>query len=162
MNSTSSDIDPSDFREVCGRYATGVTVITVLDREGRPFGVTANSFTSVSLDPPLVQFSLDRGASVFPVFENADFFVVNVLARGQQQLSSWFSKNSEGFEEVPHATWASGCPILDGCLANIECTKYAVYDGGDHVIILGRVGRLIGAANGEPLLFYRGAYGDFS
>ena len=161
MNSTSSDIDPSDFREVCGCYATGVTVVTVLDGQRRPFGVTANSFTSVSLDPPLVQFSLDRGASVFPVFEATDAVVINVLARDQQSLSSWFSKNSDGFDAVTHATWASGCPVLDGCLANIECTKYAVYDGGDHVIILGRVRRLACAA-GEPLLFYRGAYGDFS
>ena len=161
MNSTCSDIDPFDFRDVCGHYATGVTVVTVLDKDGKPFGVTANSFTSVSLDPPLVQFSLDRGASVFPVFEATDAFVINVLARDQQFLSSRFSKNSDGFDSVPHRTWTSGCPILDGCIANIECTKYAVYDGGDHVIILGRVRRLACAA-GEPLLFYRGAYGEFT
>lgn len=161
MNSIPSDIDPSDFRDVCGRYATGVTVVTVLDREGCPFGVTANSFSSVSLDPPLVQFSLDRGASVFPVFEATDAFVINVLARDQQTLSSQFSKTSDSFDAVTHVAWSSGAPILDGCLANIECAKYAVYDGGDHVIILGRVRRL--ACNtGEPLLFYRGDYGDFS
>lgn len=158
----STEIDPSRFRDVCGRYATGVTVVTVLDRAGRPFGVTANSFSSVSLDPPLVQFSLDRGASVFPLFEWTESFAFNVLGRDQQWLSGRFAENADGFDDVAHTRWDSGCPILEGCIANIECEKFAVYDGGDHVIVLGRVQRLECVATGEPLLFYRGGYGGFA
>jgi flavin reductase (DIM6/NTAB) family NADH-FMN oxidoreductase RutF len=155
-------IDPRRFREVCGQYATGVAVVTACGGQGRSFGVTVNSFTSVSLDPPLVQFSLDRKASVFPIFIEATHFVINVLSTGQRQYSSRFALRSDAFEEVVYAAGMHGCPVLEGCIANIECEKYAVYDGGDHVIILGRVMHLHCAPGNEPLLFFRGGFGTFT
>jgi flavin reductase (DIM6/NTAB) family NADH-FMN oxidoreductase RutF len=162
MNEQSVAIDPRRFREVCGQYATGVAVVTATGGQGRQIGVTVNSFTSVSLEPPLVQFSLDRKASVFPIFTTTDHFVINVLSTGQRQLSSRFALRSDGFEEVTVAVGVYGCPVIGGCLANIECEKYAVYDGGDHVIILGRVMELHCAPANEPLLFFRGSYGTFA
>lgn len=162
MNEQSVAIDPRRFREVCGQYATGVAVVTASGGQGRHIGVTVNSFTSVSLEPPLVQFSLDRKASVFPIFTTTDHFVINVLSTGQRQLSSRFALRSDGFEEVTVAVGAYGCPVIGGCLANIECEKFAVYDGGDHVIILGRVMELHCAPANEPLLFFRGSYGTFT
>ena len=161
MDDTTETVDPLQFREACGRYATGVTVMTAVDGSGRGVGVTVNSFSSVSLDPPLVQFSLDRGASTFHVFEKADRFVVNVLARDQKEISNRFADRSD-FEGLAHEHWDGGCPVLPGCLATIGCEGYATYDGGDHLIILGRVSRIEAGSPGEPLLFFRGGYGTFS
>jgi len=162
MDDDCAAIDSRRFREVCGQDATGVAVVTACCVEGRPKGVTVNSFTSVSLEPPLVQFSLDRKASIFPVFIDATHFAVNVLSSGQRALSSRFALSSDAFEEVGYAAGGDGCPVLEGCLANLECAKFAIYDGGDHVIILGRVRRLHCAPAREPLLFFRGSYGTFS
>ena len=150
------------LRHALGRFVTGVTIVTCRDPRGTPAGLTANSFGGVSLEPPLVQFSLDRKASVFPIFTTTDHFVINVLSTGQRQLSSRFALRSDGFEEVTVAVGVYGCPVIGGCLANIECEKYAVYDGGDHVIILGRVMELHCAPANEPLLFFRGSYGTFT
>lgn len=154
-------IDPHQFREVCGQYATGVAVITAKDSD-RQVGVTVNSFSSVSLDPPLVQFSLDRKASVFPVFTDCGHFAVNVLSRDQQALSNMFAVRSDAFEEVDFAEGVGGCPVFADCVANLECEKFAVYDGGDHIIILGQVRQLRCAPAADPLLFFRGTYGTFS
>jgi len=137
MNDGQAGIDPHQFREVCGQYATGVAVITASAAD-RQVGVTVNSFSSVSLDPPLVQFSLDRKASVFPVFTECGHFAVNVLSRGQQALSNMFAVRSDAFEEVDFSEGVGGCPVFADCVANLECEKFAVYDGGDHIIILGR------------------------
>jgi flavin reductase (DIM6/NTAB) family NADH-FMN oxidoreductase RutF len=161
MDDVNTGIDPRQFREVCGQYATGVAVITA--KEGaRLVGVTVNSFSSVSLDPPLVQFSLDRKASVFPIFSACGYFAVNVLSREQQALSNMFAVRSDAFEEVAFAGGTGGCPVIEGCIANLECEKFAVYDGGDHIIVLGRVKRLQCAPATEPLLFFRGGYRSFS
>jgi flavin reductase (DIM6/NTAB) family NADH-FMN oxidoreductase RutF len=162
MEKQRMDIDSRRFREVCGHYATGVAVVTACGGQGRLAGVTVNSFTSVSLDPPLVQFSLDRKASVFPIFTDASHFVINVLSNEQRQHSSRFALNSDAFEEVVYGPGMHGAPVLEGCIANIECEKYAVYDAGDHVIILGRVTELHCAPANEPLLFFRGSYGTFT
>ena len=161
MNDGQAGIDPHQFREVCGQYATGVAVITASAAD-RQVGVTVNSFSSVSLDPPLVQFSLDRKASVFPVFTECGHFAVNVLSRGQQALSNMFAVRSDAFEEVDFSEGVGGCPIFADCVANLECEKFAVYDGGDHIIILGRVKQLRCAPTSDPLLFFRGTYGTFS
>ncbi|MCG8546163.1 MAG: flavin reductase family protein [Alphaproteobacteria bacterium] len=161
MDDVVDSIDSRRFREVCGAYATGVAVVTAVDAAGTPTGVTVNSFSSVSLNPPLVQFSLDRGASVYPVFETADHFAVNVLAREQEWLSARFSTDANHFVGVEYIGWDNGCPIIQGCLANFECSRYALHDGGDHVIILGHVRRLECVPAGEPLLFHRGQYGSF-
>jgi len=161
MNDGQAGIDPHQFREVCGQYATGVAVITASAAD-RQVGVTVNSFSSVSLDPPLVQFSLDRKASVFPVFTECGHFAVNVLSRGQQALSNMFAVRSDAFEEVDFSEGVGGCPVFADCVANLECEKFAVYDGGDHIIILGRVKQLRCAPTSDPLLFFRGTYGTFS
>jgi flavin reductase (DIM6/NTAB) family NADH-FMN oxidoreductase RutF len=161
MDDAPAGFDPHQFREVCGQYATGVAVITARSADG-PVGVTVNSFSSVSLDPPLVQFSLDRKASVFPVFSDCGHFAVNILSRAQQSLSNTFAVRSDGFEEVEFAEGAGGCPVFEGCVANLECETFAVYDGGDHVIILGKVRQLQCVPAHEPLLFFRGTYGTFS
>ena len=161
MGDTTETVDPLRFREACGCYATGVAVMTAVDGLGRGIGVTVNSFSSVSLDPPLVQFSLDRGASTFHVFEKADRFAVNVLARDQEEISNRFADRSD-FDGLVHEQWGRGCPVLRGCLATIGCEGYATYDGGDHLIILGRVSWIEAEGPGEPLLFFRGGYGTFS
>lgn len=161
MNDANAKIDSRQFREACGQYATGVAVITARG-SGRLAGVTVNSFTSVSLDPPLVQFSLDREASVFSVFEDCGHFAVNVLSRPQQPLSNIFAVRHDAFDEVPYSSGATGCPVFEDCVANLECEKFAVYDGGDHIIILGRVQQIRSAPSREPLLFFRGSYGTFS
>jgi len=154
-------VDARYFREVCGQFATGVAVITVQVGD-RMAGLTVNSFSSVSLDPPLIQFSLDRKASVFSLFEDCGHFAVNVLSRSQQPLSNMFAVRHDAFEEVTFSCGASGCPLFDESVAHMECEKYAVYDGGDHVIILGRVLHLGCTPSREPLLFFRGTYGSFS
>jgi flavin reductase (DIM6/NTAB) family NADH-FMN oxidoreductase RutF len=155
-------VDARQFREVCGQYATGVAIITACGEGGEPVGLTVNSFSSVSLDPPLIQFSLDRKASMFSLFEDCSHFAVNVLSRSQQPLSNMFAVRHDAFEDVVYSGGAGGCPILEDCLASLECAKYAVYDGGDHIIILGRVVNLDCAPSREPLLFFRGTYGSFS
>lgn len=161
MDDVPAGIDPHQFREVCGQYATGVAIITA-NTGGQPVGVTVNSFSSVSLEPPLVQFSLDRKASVFPIFTDCGHFAVNVLSRGQQPLSNMFAVRSDAFEDVEFSDGVGKCPVFADCVANLECEKFAVYDGGDHVIILGQVKQLRCAPTTEPLLFFRGTYGSFS
>ena len=162
MDNGQAGVDPRYFREVCSQYATGVAVITSCSSEGKLAGVTVNSFSSVSLDPPLIQFCLDRKASVFPIFMECLHFAVNVLSRDQQALSNIFAVRSDAFDEVSYVSGAGDCPVFEACVANIECEKFAIYEGGDHVIILGRVQDLRCVPAHEPLLFFRGTYGTFS
>jgi len=161
MDDSHALVEARFFREVCGQYATGVSVITISVGD-RVAGLTVNSFSSVSLDPPLVQFSLDRKASIFALFQECGHFAVNVLSRAQQPLSNLFAVRHDAFDEVEYVNGVSGCPVFKDCVANIECEKYAVYEGGDHVIILGRVRQLQCAPTREPLLFFRGTYGTFT
>jgi len=152
-------IEPRLFRNALGCFATGVTVVTARSPAGEPVGVTVNSFNSVSLDPPLILFSIDRAASSYPVFRDAVHYVVNVLCDSQRELSQRFARSvGQRWDDVPHATWDSGVPVLIDCLANLECAREAVYEGGDHVILLGRVLTLAHREDGRPLLYYRGAY----
>jgi flavin reductase (DIM6/NTAB) family NADH-FMN oxidoreductase RutF len=155
-------IDSKVFRDALGCFATGIAVVTSLEPEGTPVGVTVNSFSSVSLDPPLVQFCLGRAARSFDAFTRAPAFAVNVLAADQQDLSQRFSRRDlqERWEGVAWETWDTGVPLLRGCLAGIECDREALLDGGDHVIVLGRVRRLASHADGLPLLYFRGGYVD--
>lgn len=162
MDMNQPAIDKTRFRETCGHYATGVAVVTTSNGDGTAFGVTVNSFTSVSLDPPLVQFSLDRKASVFSTFEQSNPFVINVLARDQEEVSRRFSGKSDDFDGLDCEFWQSHCPVIQGCVASLGCEPYAAYDGGDHLIILGRVAYLDCQSEANPLLFYRGSYGSFS
>jgi len=151
--------DSLAYRQAMGRFATGVTVVTTLDAGGAPVGVTVNSFSSVSLAPPLVLFCLDRQAWAFPALTEARHFAVNVLRASQQRLSEAFSNSHVNvWDEVAYERGRRGCPILAGCLANIECRLDRLHDGGDHVILVGRVETIACAEAESPLVFYRGRY----
>ncbi len=152
-------IDPRVLRHAFGSFATGVTIVTTLDAEGKPVGLTANSFTSVSLDPPLVLFCLDRRSSNLQHFQNSGVFGINVLSRDQQALSNRFVQRGEGrFAGDYWALQPSGVPVLEGAAATFECESHATFDGGDHVMFLGRVKRFGFDAQCEPLLYFQGSY----
>lgn len=153
-----AEIDPSQFRQLLGRFATGVTILTVATPEGRPLGMTANSLASVSLHPPLVSVCVDREAEMHDAILSAPQFVVNVLASPQEALARRFSdKHEDRFDGIGYRLSPDGLILLDGALAHVECDRYAQYPGGDHTIVVGRVtGGTTG--DGRPLLYYRGGY----
>lgn len=155
---TRPDIGPSEFRQLLGRFATGVTVLTALDGARRMHGMTASSLSSVSLEPPLVLVSVEKIAEMHPVLLAADRFVVNILAEGQEALSRRFArKEGEKFDGVGFALTPDGIPVLDGCLAHLECERAAIHDAGDHTIVIGRVtGGTV--RDGRPLAYFRGGY----
>jgi len=156
-------IDPGQFRRALGCFATGVCIATCRDGAGRPVGITVNSFTSVSLDPPLVLFCLDRGADSFEAFTRAGSFAITVLEEGQRPLSDLFArKGADRFTGLPVDQWQTGAPIIPGGLAAFDCARHAVHDGGDHVILVGRVLQLGWQAEGRPLLYVRGRYGTLA
>ena len=155
-------MDERYLRNALGRFVTGVTVITTRTPEGRLEGLTANSFSAVSLDPPLVLWSLRARASSLPFFEQSGHFAVNVLGAWQFALSEHFAKrNSDKFESVVHAPGLGGCPLLFGALATFECSKETSVVGGDHVVFFGRIQRAT-YREGEPLVFSAGKYGTHS
>lgn len=152
-------IDPREFRSALGCFPTGVTIITTLDPRGDSIGITANSFNSVSMDPPLILFSLGRKAYSMRAFLSTDHFAVNVLSMDQLHLSNRFARPSEDkWAEVHFELWDSGVPILPHCAANFECRTEHTYDGGDHVIFVGRVIRMRHDPAIKPLLFHQGQY----
>lgn len=152
-------IDSLAFRQAMGRFATGVTVVTARDADGAPVGVTVNSFSSVSLVPPLVLFCLDRQAPAFAALTAARFFAVNVLRENQRAVSEAFSGGRrDAWDRVAYESGRGGCPILAGCLANIECTLDRLHGGGDHVILVGRVESIACAGASAPLVYYQGRY----
>ncbi len=156
--------DSRALRDAFGCFATGITVITTVDRDGEKYGVTANSFTSLSLEPPLCLFCLDSSTLSFSAFQRAEHFAVNVLAQDQEHLSSNFARsNTDKWDGVAYETWATGAPILPGCIANLECDTEAMHEGGDHVIIVGRI-RDMAYRDGDcqPLLYYKGGYNALS
>jgi len=151
-------IDRNELRRVMGHFATGVTVITTISKEGELHGLTANAFTSVSLDPPLLLISVDKKADSYPHFEASKVFTVNILAEDQESLSRKFAvSGGNKFEGVAYRIGANGTPILEGVLSYIECTLYAAYDGGDHTLYLGAI-QQAEITEGKPLLFFRGGY----
>ena len=161
LASDSSPIDPRDFRTALGTYATGVTIITAAGADGKPYGLTCNSFASVSLNPPLVLWSLVLYSSSLSVFQNASHFSVNVLGASQQALSNKFAKSSEDkFAGVEWTPGVGNAPLLKDSVANFQCRAVNRYYGGDHVIFLGAVEAYEYNRN-EPLLFARGGYGRF-
>ena len=148
------------FRKALGTFATGVTVVTGLTPKDVPVGVTVNSFASVSLDPPIILICLDNNTGSLKALCEGERFAVNILSENQQDLSEEFTSPQEHkFKDRAFETWDSGCPILDGCLTNLECTRLNAFEGGDHLIVLGRVDRIKHADGGRPLLFYQSAYG---
>jgi 3-hydroxy-9,10-secoandrosta-1,3,5(10)-triene-9,17-dione monooxygenase reductase component len=151
-------VDPARFRQLLGRFATGVTVLTVRDGAGQPAGMTASSLASVSLEPPLVSVCVDHTAELHDLIVAAPEFVVNVLEGGQEELSRRFAdKHDDRFAGVGYHLGPEGQVRLDGALAHIECERFAIYPTGDHTIVIGRV---IGGDthDGHPLLYYRGGY----
>src|ERR1700733_8664395 len=156
-----SPIDPRDFRSALGTFATGVTIITAAGPNGKPYGLTCNSFASVSLNPPLVLWSLGMFSQGLTIFQNASHFTVNILGVSQQALSNKFAKSSE--EKFAGVEWTPGlgsAPILADSVASFQCRAANRYYGGDHVIFLGAVEAYAYNRN-EPLLFARGGYGRF-
>ncbi|MCP1462396.1 MULTISPECIES: p-hydroxyphenylacetate 3-hydroxylase reductase component [unclassified Pseudomonas] len=153
-----STFDPRAFRRALGNFATGVTVVTAADASGRKVGVTANSFNSVSLDPPLVLWSIDKRSSSHGVFEEASHFAVNVLAADQIDLSNNFARpKDDRFAEIAYAPGEGGAPVFADCAARFHCEKYQQVDGGDHWIMIGKVVAFDDFGR-SPLLYHQGAY----
>jgi len=156
-----SPIDPRDFRNALGTYATGVTIITAVAGDGKPYGLTCNSFASVSLNPPLVLWSLGMFSQGLNVFQNASHFAINVLGVSQQALAIKFAKSSEDkFSDVEWTPGLGKAPLLAQSVATFQCRAANRYYGGDHVIFLGAV-EAYTYNRYEPLLFARGSYGRF-
>lgn len=149
---------PRELRSALGRYATGVTVITARAPGGRRIGVTANSFTSVSLEPPLVSWCPAKRAPSLPDLQQATHFAVNVLAADQHHLSGQFATAApDKFAGVAVADGLGGVPLIEGALVRFECRTVRWVDAGDHLICLGEVERF-DTGDGEPLVFHAGAY----
>ncbi|SCW81264.1 NADH-FMN oxidoreductase RutF, flavin reductase (DIM6/NTAB) family [Sphingobium faniae] len=152
-------VDPLTLRQALSCFATGVTVLTAIAPDGTPVGLTANSLCSVSLDPPLILFCIDRRASSLPAFEACQTFAVNILHLGQEPVANLFvCKNRDRFAEAEWEQWKTGAPIIQDALANLECEKYDTVDGGDHRIFIGRVRQVWFDPARPPLLFYQGRY----
>ena len=153
-----SQPDPALLRRAFGAFATGVTIVTTKDEEGRPRGLTANSFTSVSLDPPLVLICISRSAASFDAFATAAGFAVNILHEGQVALSALFaSKASHKFQSVDHVRLFTGAPVLQDSLAWFDCSVHSRVDAGDHIVLIGRV-EAFEARTAPPLGFSCGRY----
>jgi len=152
-------IEHNELRRVMGHFATGVAVITTRDVDGKPFGLTANAVSSVSLTPPLLLVCVDKKAESHPAFERSGQFTVNVLAREHEDVSRRFAvSGGDKFSDVSHRAGRTGSPVLDGAIAVVECRVVAAHDAGDHTIYVGEVEHAEAAADGEPLLFFRGKY----
>ncbi|MCY1359114.1 p-hydroxyphenylacetate 3-hydroxylase, reductase component [compost metagenome] len=152
-------IEPKALRQALGHFPTGVTVVTTRDAEGQPVGVTASSFNTVSLEPPLVLWSIGRNALSFPAFARAEHFAVHVLGDWQVEWSNRFGRACEAkFSGLDCGDGLGGVPLLPGCPARFECRVEHRYDGGDHLILVGRVLRMEHAEDARPLLFHRGRY----
>lgn len=145
-----------ELRDALGQYATGVTVVTTSTDRG-PLGMTANSFASVSLDPPLVLWSPARHSKRFPAFEAAEYFAIHVLSDDQEALAIRFAQSGEDFDGVSHTAGLGGAPVIAGCTAVLECRHAAGHDGGDHLILVGEVEQLT-HTQAEPLIYHRGRF----
>jgi flavin reductase (DIM6/NTAB) family NADH-FMN oxidoreductase RutF len=152
-------ISSDEFRHVLGHFATGVTVITTFDEAGRPTGLTASSFTSVSLDPPLILVCVDHKAISYPALRDAGRFAVNILHIEQEHISRRFATTriENKFEGVEYSVTARRLPIIKDVHAHLECTTVSTHQAGDHTIFVGRV-ESAQAGDGHPLLYYRGRY----
>ena len=157
--------DQRGFRNALGSFATGVTVVTALSPRGRPVGITANSFASVSLDPPLVLWSPAKTSTRYDVYVAVEDFVIHVLADNQRDISNGFAKDWAAFDAIDWTPNAHGTPLIEGCLARFQCKTYARHDGGDHTIVVGEVYDC-DVANPQPaegpLIFASGQYGRFT
>lgn len=151
-------IEQQHFRRVCGKYATGITILTVLDSLGAPQGMTANSFTSVSLDPPLILVCIDRRTSLLLHFQAGVHFAINILGEEHKELSGRFAHSGQDrFDGITWRAGETGAPLLPDMLATLECRVTQVVDAGDHVVVLGEA---LHAAwrEGRPLLYFNSSY----
>lgn len=159
MLQATEDFDGRALRDAFGHFATGITVVTTRDAQGHDVGLTVNSFTSVSLEPPLVLFCLANDGDSAGSFGDETVFAVNVLEEAQRDLSHRFAQSDQDkFEGLQLERWSGDAPLLPGCIAHLECHTWQRIDAGDHVVIIGQVLRLR-MGEGGPLLFFRGAYG---
>lgn len=157
MTALPPDLDPTALRHVLGQFATGVTIVTTATDKG-PLGMTANSFASVSLDPPLVLWSPARASKRCGYFAAARHSAIHILRDDQHDLAMQIARDGRDFTGVDWAASTDGTPLIAGCLARLDLVAHAQHDGGDHVILVGRVtGTHLG--HGTPLVFAQGAYG---
>lgn len=158
MDQLAPPFDPKDFRRALGMFATGVTIVTTNAADGTPVGITANSFNSVSLDPPMVLWSLANNSRSLPAFSGSEFWNVHVLSNEQEALSNRFARPSEDkFAGLALDAQASGAPLLPGCSARFQCKNAFKYDGGDHTIFVGEVVQY-DSCTLPPLLYVTGGY----
>jgi flavin reductase (DIM6/NTAB) family NADH-FMN oxidoreductase RutF len=151
-------IDTSEFRKTMGCFATGVTVVTAVARDGSDIGLTVNSFNSLSLDPPLVLWSLGVGSPLMQAFEHASHFAVNVLAEDQVEISQRFALRAvDKFSDLKLRTGLGGAPLLPDCVAWLECRRQSAQRHGDHMLFIGAVERME-ATDRRPLLFLHSHY----
>jgi flavin reductase (DIM6/NTAB) family NADH-FMN oxidoreductase RutF len=150
----------TDFRRALGRFATGVTIVTC-DSELGPLGITANSFASVSLDPPLVLWSPARASARFEAFASAEHYAIHVMAEDQAGTCLRFTRTGDDWSGLEWQLGPDGVPLLVDCLARFDCIRHAVHEGGDHAIVVGRVVSVRRGRGGRPLLFADGTYGRF-
>jgi len=149
-------LDQLELRDTLGRFATGVTVVTTATADG-PLGITANSFASVSLEPPLVLWSPARRSSRYPAFEAASHFAIHILALDQRWLADRFARTGDDFDGIEHSPGLGDAPLFVNCAARLECLHSAGHDGGDHLIVVGEVLRMQ-VNERPPLVFHRGTY----
>jgi flavin reductase (DIM6/NTAB) family NADH-FMN oxidoreductase RutF len=156
-------LNGQDLRKALGQFATGVAVATAADRDRMPVGVTINSFSSVSLEPPLVLFSLGRSLRSLPTFLDARLYGINVLHAGQAAIGQRFATRGEdkwnGTELVESG---AVCPLITGALLHLRCERHAIVEGGDHIIFIAHVRDAVSNEEGSPLLFWRGAFRDLA
>jgi len=164
MSDGTSVIHEDHFRMVLGRFPTGVVVVTALDPAGEPLGMTVGSFTSVSLDPPLVAFLPGKSSQSWRALRDAGSrYCINVLSADQENVCrSIATRKADKFVDIPWTLSPGGHPIVSGATAYIDCIREAVYDAGDHQIVIGRVAALDSIGSQDPLVFLRGRYGSFS
>lgn len=152
--------DSSTFRQALGHFPTGVAIVTTRSADGRPVGLTINSFSSLSLDPPLVMWSLGNRSPSLIAFENCNYFAINVISQAQTDAALSFanSKIKDKFALVSHTDGKEGVPLIDDCVATFVCENYRQYEGGDHTIFIGRVVRHSTITEHEPAVFHRGKF----
>lgn len=155
-----SPLDPKALRQVFGQFCTGVTAVCAADGDGRRYGITVNSFSSLSLDPPLALFSVVRGSESLKVIQAARAFSINILAENQQDISNALAKKggSEKMDAVPTRPGVTGAPIIEGGIGYMDCVLHAEFDGGDHVIIVGEIKQAAVGEDLPPLLYFRSGY----
>jgi len=153
-------MNPQDFKKACAQWCTGVSIVTATDKEGCDFGLTLNSVTSVSVDPPLMLVCIDNGSATLGALKSKGAFCINILSVNQQELSVLFAtRDANKFGTLTPMRGKLDVPVLDGCIISLECEVEAIYPGGDHEIVVGRLKNIIeGDGSSKPLLYMNRKY----